>query len=125
QAALVGASEVTLEVHLHGPVCLFSATAVLAADGHTEGVLLVGQDLTQLKQLEARAMQAEKLATLGRLATDIAHEIVNPLTTVSMYAEALKQAHPDESQKLQRIGESADRILRFARELLGYARPAK
>ena len=47
--------------------------------------------------------------------------------TVSMYAEALKLAHRDdaESQKLQRIGESADRILRFARELLGYAKPAR
>jgi signal transduction histidine kinase len=90
-------------------------------------VLLVGQDLSELKALEARALQAEKLATLGRLATDIAHEIVNPLTTVSMYAEALRHRQRDEGdqQKLQRIGESADRILRFARELLSYARPAK
>jgi PAS domain S-box-containing protein len=127
QAALLGAPDVTLEVHLGGSVCLFSATAVLAADGHPEGVLLVGQDLTQLKQLEARAMQAEKLATLGRLAADIAHEIVNPLTTVSMYAEAMQQGRRDEAdaQKLKRIGESADRILRLARELLGYARPAR
>ena len=127
QAALLGAPDVTLEVHLGGPACLFSATALLAADGHPEGVLLVGQDLTQLKQLEARALQAEKLATLGRLATDIAHEIVNPLTTVSMYAEVLRQRPRDEAdaQKLQRIGESADRILRFARELLGYARPTR
>ena len=127
QAALLGAPDVTLEVHLGGPACLFSATAVLAADGHPEGVLLVGQDLTQLRQLEARALQAEKLATLGRLATDIAHEIVNPLTTVSLYAEHLRQRPRDEAdaQKLQRIGESADRILKFARELLGYARPTR
>jgi len=127
QAALLGAPDVTLEVHLGGPACLFSASAVLAADGHPEGVLLIGQDLTQLRQLEARVTQAEKLATLGRLATDIAHEIVNPLTTVSMYAEVLRQRPRDEADalKLQRIGESADRILRFARELLGYARPAR
>ncbi len=129
QAALLGAPEVTLEVRLGGPVCLFSATAVLSAEGTPEGALLVGQDLTQLKELEARALQAEKLATLGRLATDIAHEIVNPLTTVSMYAEALRDKHragdQGDAQKLQRIGESADRILRFARELLSYARPAR
>jgi PAS domain S-box-containing protein len=129
QAALLGAPDVTLEVHLSNTVCLFSATAVVASDGHTEGALLVGQDLTELKELEARALQAEKLATLGRLATDIAHEIVNPLTTVALYAEALHDKHragdQGDAQKLQRIGESADRILRFARELLSYARPVR
>ena len=127
EAALLGAPDVTLEVRIGEPTCLFSLTAVLGSDGAPEGVLLVGQDLTQLKELEARALQAEKLATLGRLATDIAHEIVNPLTTVSLYAEALKgkQHEEGDAHKLQRIGESADRILRFARELLNYARPVK
>ncbi len=127
QAALLGAPDVTLEVKIGEPVLLFSLTAVLGSDGAPEGVLLVGQDLTELKALEARAMQAEKLATLGRLATDIAHEIVNPLTTVAMYAESLQLRQRDaaEREKLQRIGESADRILRFARDLLSYARPAK
>jgi signal transduction histidine kinase len=59
----------------------------------------------------------------------VVHELNNPLTSISVYSDyLLKQAEeaggkPSDVHKLKRIHESADRILRFSRELLAYARP--
>ncbi|MGI5861848.1 MAG: two-component system sensor histidine kinase NtrB [Myxococcales bacterium] len=108
-----------------------STSAVLTAAGEVEGVIAIGQDLSRLRELERRVVQAEKLASLGQLAAGVVHEINNPLTTITMYAEALLQLAPlrgadaADVEKLQRIRESAERILRFARDLTSYARPAE
>jgi signal transduction histidine kinase len=102
---------------------------VLSADGEVEGVIAIGRDLTEIRQLEQRIVHAEKLATVGQLAAGVVHELNNPLTSISVYSDyLLKQAQeagskPSDVHKLKRIHESADRILRFSRELLAYARP--
>jgi PAS domain S-box-containing protein len=127
----------------------FSTAAVRSASGEIEGVIAVGQDLTQLKSLENQVIQAEKLSSLGQLAAGVAHEINNPLTTISIYADALgrklRQALAMEAtfegadgpgkrpvmygdasdmEKLGRIGEATDRIMKLSRDLTSYARPA-
>jgi signal transduction histidine kinase len=118
-----------------------STAAVRNPAGEVEGVIAVGQDLTQLKNLEKAVIQAEKLASLGQLAAGVAHEINNPLTTISIYADALVRklkgvlafsepsrpvAYGDagDLDKLTRILEASDRILKLARDLTSYARPA-
>ena len=116
----------------------FSTAAVRAGSGGVEGVIAVGQDLTQLRALEQQIIQAEKLASLGQLAAGVAHEINNPLTTIAIYADALLQKHgglldasrppvtadAQDLDKLQRIREATDRILKLARDLTSYARPS-
>ena len=74
-------------------------------------------------------LNAEKLATVGRLASGLAHEIGNPLGAVRGYADLARQrvpadAHPDLADSIARIGSAADRIDRILRELLEFARPA-
>jgi two-component system, NtrC family, sensor kinase len=92
-------------------------------------VIAIGRDLTEIRELEQRIVHAEKLATVGQLAAGVVHELNNPLTSISVYSDYLhKQAVEQGSKasdvhKLRRIHESADRILRFSRELLAYARP--
>lgn len=111
-------------------VAISTATVTNAA-GELEGVIAIGQDLSRQRELERRIVQAEKLASLGQLAAGVVHEINNPLTTITMYSEALLQlapahgAPPGDLDKLHRIHESADRILRFARDLTSYAKPAR
>jgi PAS domain S-box-containing protein len=134
-AALRGQSATGVEVRVPsrrgGPVRLLMNTAsVLSADGDVEGVIAIGRDLTEIRELEQRIVHAERLASVGQLAAGVVHELNNPLTSISVYSEyLLKQAEREggrgpDTIKLRRIHESADRILRFSRELLAYARPS-
>jgi two-component system, NtrC family, sensor kinase len=109
----------------------FATSSVLTAHGEVEGVIAIGQDLTAVKELEKRIIQAEKLASLGQLAASVVHEINNPMTAVATYADALlsrirtqPNTGPDQ-EKLRKILENSDRILRFTRDLVSYARPAQ
>ena len=53
-----------------------------------EGIYLTGRDLTELRTKEAQIIQAGRLASLGEMATGIAHEINQPLSVISMAAES-------------------------------------
>ncbi len=105
-------------------------SSVLGADGEVEGVIAIGRDLAEVRQLEEQVIQAEKLATLGQLAAGVVHELNNPLTGITVYGEfLLRKAEregrdPAEVEKLRRIVEAAERILRFTRDLVTYARPS-
>jgi two-component system, NtrC family, sensor kinase len=85
--------------------------------------------------LEQRLMQADKLATFGQIAAGVVHELNNPLTSIVAYsdylirkalADATAAAPRDEDdlERLRRISESANRMLRFTRDLVSYARPS-
>ncbi len=107
----------------------FDLYPVRSPQGLVEGVLAVGRDQSELRELEQQVVQAEKLATLGQLAAGVVHELNNPLTSISAYAEYLHRkssssdADPGDTEKLRRILVSVDRILRFSRDLVTYARP--
>ncbi len=107
-----------------------NTASILASDGRVEGVITIGRDLTEVRELEEQVIQAEKLATLGQLAAGVVHEINNPLTSISVYGEYLLRkgrqtgADPGDLDKLGRIVDSADRILKFTRDLITYARPS-
>ena len=110
----------------------FSTSAVLSQSGEVEGVMAIGQDLTRTRELERRVIQAEKLASLGQLAASVVHEINNPMTAVSTYADALWRraqgsptADPADVDKYKRIVDNSERVLRFTRDLVSYARPAQ
>jgi PAS domain S-box-containing protein len=107
-----------------------NVAAILSADGDVEGVIAIGRDLTEVRELEEQVIQAEKLATLGQLAAGVVHELNNPLTSISVYADYLLKKYLEttgddsDAEKLRRIVQSADRILRFTRDLVTYARPS-
>jgi PAS domain S-box-containing protein len=110
----------------------FAISSALTSHGEVEGVMAIGQDVTVVAQLEQRVIQAEKLASLGQLAASVVHEINNPMTAVVTYADVLLQrammtggAGSADAEKLRKILESGHRILRFTRDLMSYARPAK
>lgn len=108
---------------------VLNTASVVGATGQVESVIAIGRDLTKLKELEEQVIQAEKLATLGQLAAGVVHELNNPLTSISVYSDfLLKKARtraddPKDVEKLERIVGSAERILRFTRDLVTYARP--
>ncbi len=79
----------------------------------------------RLAEAERRAEHAERLATMGRLLTGVVHEINNPLTAVTMYADALAAGLSDaaDREKAEAILDAGRRIQRLARELVSYVRP--
>ena len=101
-----------------------------AGSSPIEAVVAIGQDLSQIEALQRQIVRAERLATLGELAAGVVHELNNPLTSITVYADYLvrkldaKGAEDGDLEKLRRIGASAQRILRFSRDLVQYARPS-
>ncbi|HBM48744.1 MAG TPA: hypothetical protein DD385_01190, partial [Marinobacter sp.] len=65
--------------------------AALSGPDHTEGgsIILV-EDQTETRLLEDELMHSERLASVGRLAAGVAHEIGNPVTGISSLAQNLK-----------------------------------
>jgi len=100
------------------------ARPLLDAERNFAGRLEVYHDITEQRRLEDKVLQREKLATLGQLLTGIAHEINNPLTAVSGYAELLlaESLTPSLREKTARLRLEAERASRIVRSLLVFAR---
>ena len=63
---------------------LLNATTRRSTKGNVVGVIGVGQDITDRKFAEAQVIQASKLATLGEMATSVAHELNQPLHVIRL-----------------------------------------
>jgi len=133
-AALAGQHHAAFTVMLptrKGPVrSVWSIAPVGRTGGPIEAVVAIGQDQSKIDILQQQIVRAERLATLGELAAGVVHELNNPLTSITVYAEYLVRkleaagAEAPDVEKLRRIGASAQRILRFSRDLVQYARPS-
>jgi signal transduction histidine kinase len=79
-------------------------------------------------ELERQVQQAEKLATVGRLASEVAHEVGTPLNIVSGRAEFIQKSLPPDhplSRHVVTILRQIERISGIIRQLLEYARPRR
>jgi two-component system NtrC family sensor kinase len=81
-------------------------------------------------KLEAKMIDAERLAGLGQIAAGILHDLNTPLTTVVAYADYLRKrwanapnVDDSDKQRLIRMHEAAERLLSFSRDLMAYSRP--
>lgn len=95
------------------------------ADGSTSGIIVLGVDVTESKRAEEVLLQSEKLAAVGRLASSIAHEINNPLESVTnlLYLAQQTATNPDAKEylsiaevELRRVSAIANQTLRFYRQ---------
>jgi PAS domain S-box-containing protein len=91
-------------------------------------VLLVVSDITEKMVMQAEAMQAAHLASLGELAAGVAHEINNPITGIINYGQILiNEFNPESMEKDigERIVKEGERIGRIVKTLLSYARDGR
>ncbi len=82
----------------------------------------------KLKQAQEELIRTEKLASIGRFAAGVAHEVGNPLGAILGYTSILQKEGIDlEESKdyLKRVEKEIERINRIVRELLDFARPSK
>ena len=91
--------------------------------GKIVGAAKIARDITQQKKLEDALRTTERLASVGRLAATVAHEINNPLEAITNFIYLANQ-QPDLSEKLKRYLSSADQELRrvahIAQQTLGF-----
>ena len=98
-----------------------------SGEGEVVGLIGVCQDLSSIKRMEQRVRQADRLATIGRLSANIAHEIRNPLASLSGAIEALARELPPDSGRdrlVEIVLRESDRLNHIIRDFLEYARPA-
>ena len=115
--------------HASGRELLVAETISPVRDelGEVVAWVRIGRDVTQRRRLEARFARTAKLAALGELAGNIAHEINNPIGVVSGKTRLLLQREelsPKLERELTKIAEQCDRIGRLTRGLLDYCRPS-
>ena len=82
----------------------------------------------QLKQAQEELIRSEKLASIGRFAAGVAHEVGNPLGAILGYTSILQKGgieQEEEKDYLNRIEKEIERINRIVRELLDFSRPSK
>jgi C4-dicarboxylate-specific signal transduction histidine kinase len=79
----------------------------------------------ELSLARRELIQSEKLATVGRLAAGIAHEVGNPLGAIVGYLEVARRREEDSEEWVEGVAHEAERIDRVVRSLLDFARPAQ
>ncbi len=91
------------------------------------GAVLVINDHTTLEQLQRQVRQADRLASIGTLASGMAHEIKNPLTALKTFTQLLPKRYNDAEFRHDFSGLAGSEIARIERivnQLLAFARPA-
>jgi signal transduction histidine kinase len=95
------------------------------SDGSVSGIIVLGVDVTERKRAQDVLLQTEKLAAVGRLASSIAHEINNPLESVTnlLYLAQQTAVNPDTRKylataeiELRRMSSITSQTLRFHRQ---------
>jgi len=133
--AFQGRSTAGFEIHLPRkegrdsvPIAL-NVAPVEGLHGETEDAVVIGQDLTEVRRLQNQMLHTERLMTIGQLSAGVVHEINNPLTSISVYSDYLLKKYEKKGMeegdliRIKRIVSAADRILRFTKELMNFARP--
>lgn len=100
---------------------------VRSGAGEYLGTVMVIRDIAERRHLETRLLDAERLAGLGQMSAQIAHELRNPLNAIAGAAQYLARrlpGEPDVAEYAGLIAEEVARVNRFVGALLGLARPA-
>jgi two-component system NtrC family sensor kinase len=82
----------------------------------------------ELNQAQIGLIRSEKLASVGRLAAGLAHEVGNPLAAILGYVEMLKTERfpiPEQQDILNRVQREVERVDGIIRNLLAYSRPGR
>jgi two-component system sensor histidine kinase PilS (NtrC family) len=105
----------------------FTATH-LQTPGGNAGLLFTFQDVTDIKRLERDARLRQRLAAVGEMAAGIAHEIRNPLASMSGSIQILRQELPlseEQAQLMDIVLRESERLNDTIRSFLAYARPQR
>jgi two-component system sensor histidine kinase PilS (NtrC family) len=111
-----------------GDIVLGMTATHLETPGGRAGLLFTFQDLTTIKKAERDSVMQLRLAAVGEMAAGIAHEIRNPLASMSGSIQILRQELPltaEQEQLMDIVLRESDRLNNTIRSFLAYARPQR
>lgn len=106
----------------------FKSVPFTDKDGATTGAIIDFQDLTQIKKIKAELERADRLAAIGELSARIAHEIRNPLASISGSVQLIaggKSVDPQDKTLLDIVLRETERLNNLIKDFLAYARPTQ
>ncbi len=120
------------EVTVHTPDGLstpvgFTTSYYSGTGGDDEALIVVFQDLTELKALQAELVNKERFAAMGRVVAGVAHEIRNPLFGISAIGQIFERdlTDPGHQELIRALLAETKRLNQLVEELLIYGRPIK
>ena len=124
-------SEVASETELQtadGPKRVGVSVQAIQEDGERMGALVTLRDLDSLESINTQLQVSERLAALGRITAGVAHEVKNPLNSMRLWLENLKESIPLEpdsnaAQAVQVLDKEIDRLDAVVKRFLDFTRP--
>jgi PAS domain S-box-containing protein len=124
-------SEVAAETEIEtteGPRRVSVSVQAIQEDGERMGALVTLRDLDSLESINTQLQVSERLAALGRITAGVAHEVKNPLNSMRLWLENLKESLPAEQdgaaqQAVQVLDKEIDRLDAVVKRFLDFTRP--
>ena len=104
----------------------FTVTPRIDTKDRRVGSIISFKDITQIKQMQVEVQRMDRLASMGVLASGIAHEIRNPLAGIKTIAQTLEEdIEPDDSRReyVSRIVRQVNRMDDLLKTIFSYAKP--
>ncbi|MBW1784305.1 MAG: PAS domain-containing protein [Deltaproteobacteria bacterium] len=101
-------------------------TALEGEGGLFMGWVILFRDLTEIQDLKREMARSQRLASIGRLAAGVAHEIRNPLSSIKGFATYFKERYgkvPEDKKTAEIMIQEVERLNRVISQLLEFARP--
>src|SRR5580658_3656890 len=124
-------SEIAAETDLQtieGPRRVSVSVQGIQEDGERMGALVTLRDLDSIESINTQLQVSERLAALGRITAGVAHEVKNPLNSMRLWLENLKESLPADSdgsakQAVQMLDKEIDRLDAVVKRFLDFTRP--
>jgi len=104
----------------------YTVTKRFDTQHHRVGAIISFKDISQIKQMQVEVQRMDRLASMGVLASGIAHEIRNPLAGIKTIAQTLEEEiEPDDSKReyVSRIVRQVNRMDDLLKTIFTYAKP--
>ena len=123
-------SEIAAETDLEtseGPRRVNVSVQAIQEAGERIGALVTLRDLDSIESIDTQLQVSERLAALGRITAGVAHEVKNPLNSMRLWLENLKEFLPPDSdgasQAVQVLDKEIDRLDQVVKRFLDFTRP--
>jgi PAS domain S-box-containing protein len=100
----------------------------LSLENKNKGLVIIFDDITEMNKMKLQMHRNDKLASVGQLATGIAHEIRNPLAIIKMIEQTMSKELADHKgllEELTIIDEEVERANKVIKSLMEFSKPSK